>query len=111
MPREFARAPSGSGTTPPGAALELHNVHLTNGEAPEGGAVALYGTTKYATLTMYGGSISVSKAVGGAEGSQTNGGGGAVLLQGSGDQMMPTDERVITGLFIHGASMWMRGAD
>ena len=54
-----------------GAALELHNVHLTNGEAPEGGAVALYGTTKYATLTMYGGSISLSKAVGGAEGSQT----------------------------------------
>ena len=96
-----------------GASLELHNVHLANGEAPEGGAVALYGNiplgdegnTKAATLAMYGGSIRLSKAVGGAEGSPTDGGGGAVLLQGSGDLGADVMGDVRSGLFLYRTSI------
>ena len=54
---------------------------------------------------MYGGSISVSKAVGGAEGSPTNGGGGAVLIQGSGDLGADVMGDVTPGLFLFGTSI------
>ena len=87
-----------------GVNVELINVHLTGGIADEGGAVFIDGVGQPATLTMYGGSITASQAVGGGT-SETDGGGGGLLAVGSGITIVPGDKKTVTSVMMYGVDV------